>query len=86
MHPSIERFLDFVLEHPVRGWSTILVLALAVGVAACWLCTPRKPTYQDMVEITIVVQTGRTECHYVPAWKTVSCVTMPPVYGPAVAP
>jgi len=85
MHPNIERALDFIIEHPVRGYVTVLVLALAVGVAACWLFTPSKPTYQDMADMTIVVQTGRTECHYVPAWQTLSCVTMPPVYGP-VAP
>ena len=85
MHPKIERFLDFALEHPVRGWVTVIVLFLAAIALLCWLITPSKPTYQDMAEMTIVVQTGRTECHYVPAWQTVSCVTMPPVYGP-VAP
>ncbi len=82
MSPSFERFLDFVIENPARGFVTVLVLALAVGVAACWFIVPSKPTYQDMAEMTVIVQTGRTECHYVPAWRTVSCVTLPPTYGP----
>ena len=82
MSRTIERILDVILENPARIAAIGLVAfsLLLVTVMSCvW---PSKPTYQDMAEMTIVVQTGRTECHYVPAWKTVSCVTMPPVYGP----
>lgn len=85
MNPRFEQFLDFLLDNPARGFVTVLVIALAVGVLGCWLFKPGKPTYQDMAEQTVIVQTGRTECHYVPAWQTVSCVTLPPTYGP-VAP
>ena len=82
MNPKTESIIDFLADHSAH---IAIALAgaffIAVGVAT-W---PDKPTYQDMADMTVIVQTGRTECHYVPAWKTLSCVTMPPVYGP-VAP
>ena len=84
MNPKTESIIDFLLDSTARLVATVIVvtLALTAALVAAW---PDKPTYQDMAEQTIIVQTGRTECHYVPAWKTLSCVTLPPVYGP-VAP
>ena len=82
MSRTIERILDVILENPARIAAIGLVAfsLLLVTVVSC--VRPSKPTYQDMAEQTIIVQTGRTECHYVPAWQTVSCVTLPPTYGP----
>jgi hypothetical protein len=84
MNPKTESIIDFLLDSTARLVATVIVMTLMITAAlvAAW---PAKPTYEDMAEKTIIVQTGRTECHYVPAWQTVSCVTMPPVYGP-VAP
>jgi hypothetical protein len=58
-------------------------LLLLIGLAT-FVWTP-KPGYHQMAEKTIIVRTGTTECHYVPDWEAISCVTLPPVYGP-VAP
>jgi len=83
MHPKteslIDRFLDLDVGTAFRIVVTFLVVLLVALTVWLW---PSKPTYQDMAEQTIIVQTGRTECHYVPAWRTVSCVTLPPTYGP----
>lgn len=84
MNPKTESIIDFLLDSTTRLVVTAIVAALVITTVLV-AAAPDKPTYEDMAEMTIVVQTGRTECHYVPAWQTVSCVTLPPVYGP-VAP
>jgi hypothetical protein len=81
MHPKTESIIDFLLDSTTRLVVTAIVAALVITTVLV-AAAPDKPTYQDMAEQTIIVQTGRTECHYVPAWQTVSCVTLPPTYGP----
>lgn len=76
----LDRLIDLYYAYPVRFYATgLVILLLMLTAAVLW---PVKPTYEDMAEQTIIVQTGTTECHYVPAWKTLSCVTLPRTYGP----
>lgn len=76
----LDRILDLYYAYPVRFYLMgLIILLLMVLVAVVWSDTPN---YRDMAEQTIIVQTGTTECHYVPAWKTLSCVTLPRTYGP----
>ena len=83
MNQRYEAFLDWCLDNPPRAYLLVVVVCLALLVAVALLTQPGKPTYQDMAEQTIIVQTGTTECHYVPAWQAISCVTLPRTYGPA---
>jgi hypothetical protein len=76
----LDRLLDLYYAYPIRFYLLALIFLLLMMVIAVML--PTKPTYQDMAEKTIIVQTGTTECHYVPAWEAVSCVTLPRTYGP----
>lgn len=83
MNPKTEAIVDWLLDSPTRAYLLVVIVCLVLLVLV-ELCTwPEKQTYQDMAEQTIVVQTGTTECHYVPAWQVVSCVTLPRTYGPA---
>lgn len=76
----LERLLDLYCAYPLRVYLMgLIILLFMVLVAVVWSDTPN---YRDMAEQTIIVQTGTTECHYVPAWKTLSCVTLPRTYGP----
>lgn len=86
MNPKTEAIIDWFIDNPTRAFALVMAVLIAmlfVGALCEWRA---KPTYQDMAEQTIIVQTGTTECHYVPAWQAVSCVTLPRTYGPAAPP
>lgn len=86
MNPKTEAIVDWFLDSPPRAYLLVVIVCLVLLVLV-GLCTwPEKPTYKDMAEQTIIVQTGTTECHYVPAWQAISCVTLPRTYGPAAPP
>lgn len=82
MNPRTESILDWFLDMPVRLFLGLLIVALVIAIALLTGVGPDKPAYQRMAEQTIIVQTGTTECHYVPAWEAISCVTLPRAYGP----
>ena len=77
-----ETITDWFLDKPQRLVLSLVVVALTLAVVMAAAVGPDKPPYQRMAEQTIIVQTGTTECHYVPAWEAVSCVTLPRTYGP----
>lgn len=81
-----EAIVDWFLDKPLRIALGFLLVALVIAVIMAASVGPDKPTYNDMAEQTIVVQTGNTECHYVPAWRAISCVTLPRTYGPVAPP
>ena len=86
MNPKTEAIFDWFLDKPQRIALGFLLVALVIAVIMAASVGPDKPAYQRMAEQTIIVQTGTTECHYVPAWQAVSCVTLPRTYGPAAPP
>lgn len=76
----LDRLFDLYYAYPIRFYLFALIVLLFMVLVAV-VCTD-TPDYRDMAEQTIIVQTGTTECHYVPAWQAVSCVTLPRTYGP----